>query len=152
MIRLRDALLPAGILLDVEAATYAEAVRKLAEPLRFDERVTAWPELAAALATKAQTAGAHLKYGVTFTHVRTAAVNEFVMTFGRLRQPVRLGGEPIKYIILIAIPAAMDAEYARLLGVMMRVLRDERLCNRFADAVNPEAVLEVLERGETGIT
>ncbi|HEY0792277.1 MAG TPA: PTS sugar transporter subunit IIA [Chthoniobacterales bacterium] len=151
MIRLRDALPPGNILLNLDVETYAEAVQRLAEPLRSDPRVSSWQELAAALTAKAQGPTAHLKYGVTLVHVRTTAVLDFVMTFGRLRQPVLDQAEPIQYILLIGIPIAMDAEYARLLGVLMRVLRDERLCAAFQRAQRPEEILAVFERGEAGL-
>jgi mannitol/fructose-specific phosphotransferase system IIA component (Ntr-type) len=151
MIRLRDALLPGNILLDLAAETYEAAIQHLAEPLRSDPRVSSWPELAAALTAKAQAPRAHLKYGVSLVHVRTAAVLDFVMTFGRLCRPVLDHAEPIQYILLIGIPIAMDAEYARLLGVLMRVLRDERLCEPFRRAQRPEEILAVFERGEAGL-
>jgi len=151
MIRLRDALSPGNILLDPDAETYEEAIQSLLEPLRSDPRVSSWHELAAALKVKAQGPTAHLRYGVALVHVRTAAVVDFVMTFGRLRRPVLDHAEPIQFILLIGIPTAMDAEYARLLGVLMRVLRDERLCAAFHRAQRPEEILAVFERGEAGV-
>jgi len=152
MIRLRAALRPEHIVLDLHAATLADAIHSLAEPLRADPRVAAaWLELVAMWDAKAQTPGIHLKYGVVLIHARTKAVVDFVMAFGRLQTPVLKHGEPIRFILLIGIPTAMDAEYARLVGVLMRVLRDERLCRGFLEAKRPEEVLAILERGEGAV-
>jgi mannitol/fructose-specific phosphotransferase system IIA component (Ntr-type) len=148
MIRLRAALRPEHIVLDLNAATLADAIPRLAEPLRGDPRVAAWLELVEAWDARARTPGVHLKYGVVLVHARTKAVVDFVMAFGRLQTPVVEHGEPIRFILLIGIPTAMDAEYARLVGVLMRVLRDERLCGGFLEAKRPEEVLAILERGK----
>ena len=152
MIPLRAALEPGQIVLDLEAVALPEAVRKLAETLRSDPRVGSWPELAAAWQAKVEGPGLPVRAGVAFVHARTKAVSELVMSFGRLHTPVADGGEPIQFILLIGIPKAIDAEYARLVGALMRVLRDQRLCNAFRGAKRPEEVLTILERAEAAVT
>jgi mannitol/fructose-specific phosphotransferase system IIA component (Ntr-type) len=151
MIRFREALASGQIVLDLEAATVSEAIRKLAETLRSDPRVGSWPELEAAWQAKAQTAVVPIRTGVAFFHARTKAVSELVMGFGRLRTPVPDRGELVRFILLLGIPKAIDAEYARLVGALMRVLRDQRLCESFQHAQRPEEVLGLIERAEAAV-
>ncbi|MBV9491976.1 MAG: PTS sugar transporter subunit IIA [Verrucomicrobia bacterium] len=148
MIRVKAVLEPEHVLLDVPAANMLEAVEALAGSLRSDRRVVAWPEVAAAWRAKAEAAHTHLRHGVALLHARTRAVSDLVMAFGRLAAPIMDQGEPIRFVLLIGIPDTMDAEYARLVGALMRVLRDERLCAAFHKATRPEQVLAILDRGE----
>lgn len=149
MMRFRAALESAQIVLDLEAVTLSEAIRKLAETLRSDSRVGSWPELTAAWQAKGSGRLVPVRTGVAFIHARTKAVSDLVMTFGRLQSPVPDHGELIAFIILVGIPAAIDADYARLIGALMRALRDQRLCAAFRDAQRPEDVLSILKRAET---
>lgn len=151
MMRFRAALESAQIILDLEAGTLAEATRKLSETLRSDPRVRSWRELVAAWEAKASGHVVPVRTGVAFIHARTKAVSDLVMSFGRLHTLVPDRGEPIRFIVLMGIPTAIDAEYARLVGALMRVLRDQRLCQAFHDAKRPEDVLSILERAETAV-
>jgi mannitol/fructose-specific phosphotransferase system IIA component (Ntr-type) len=151
MMRFRAALESAQIVLDLEAATLAEAIRKLAETLRSDPRVGSWRDLVAAWEAKASSHVVPVRTGVVFIHTRTKAVSDLVMSFGRLHTPVPDDGELIGFIFLMGIPTAIDAEYARLVGALMRVLRDQRLCEAFHDAKRPEDVQAILERAETAV-
>ncbi|MBV8900653.1 MAG: PTS sugar transporter subunit IIA [Verrucomicrobia bacterium] len=151
MMRFRAALESAQIVLDLEAVTLTEAIRKLAETLRSDSRVGAWPELAAAWQAKGNGRLVPVRTGVAFIHARTKAVSDLVMAFGRLHTPVPDHEGLIRFLILIGIPATIDADYARLIGALMRALRDQRLCAAFHDAERPEDVLAILERAETAV-
>lgn len=151
MMRFRAALESAQIVLDLEAVTLEEAIRKLAETFRSDPRVGSWPELAAAWQAKGTGHVVPVRIGVAFIHARTKAVSDLVMGFGRLQTPVRDHGDLIRFIILMGIPATIDAEYARLVGALMRVLRDQRLCQAFHEAKRPEEVLAILERAEAAV-
>lgn len=152
MIRLRAALESSQIVLDLEAVTFSEAIRKLAETLRSDPRVGSWPELLSAWQVKVDNPVVPVRTGVAFLHARTRAVSELVMSFGRLRKPLPERGELIQFILLMGIPKAIDAEYARILGALMRVLRDQRLCTAFQNAERPEDVLAILDRAEAAVS
>jgi mannitol/fructose-specific phosphotransferase system IIA component (Ntr-type) len=95
MMRFRAALESAQIVLDLEAATLAEAIRKLAETLRSDPRVGSWRELVAAWEAKGSSHVVPVRTGVVFIHARTKAVSDLVMSFGRLHTPVPAHGELI---------------------------------------------------------
>jgi mannitol/fructose-specific phosphotransferase system IIA component (Ntr-type) len=72
-----------------------------------------------------------------------------VMAFGRLAQPIRRGPGSIRFVLVIGIPETMDADYLRLVGVLMRVFRGGHLRKVLETAKTPEEVLVTFEKGET---
>jgi PTS system nitrogen regulatory IIA component len=62
---------------------------------------------------------------------------------------VRIFAEEIRYVLVIGIPETMDADYLRLVGVLMRVFRDDRIRATLDSARTAEAVLKIFEEGET---
>ncbi|MBV8329419.1 MAG: PTS sugar transporter subunit IIA [Verrucomicrobia bacterium] len=149
MIRIRGTLLPENVLLDIEAKSVDEAVREVTESLRRDSRVSNWQEFLRNLRAREATGKTNLGFGITLPHVRTPAVNNMVMAFGRTARPLYDGELPIRFVVLVGIPRMMDSEYLRLLGNLMRVFRDEQLRNKLLDAQNPAEVVQIFERAET---
>jgi fructose PTS system EIIA component len=149
MIRIRGTLLPENVLLDIEAKSVDEAVREVTQSLRRDSRVSNWQEFLRNLRAREATGKTNPGSGITLAHVRTSAVNNMIMAFGRTASPLYDGELPIQFVVLVGIPRTMDSEYLRLLGNLMRVFRDEQLRNKLLDAQNPAVVVQIFERGET---
>lgn len=149
MIRIRGTLLPENVLLDIEAKSVDEAVREVTESLRRDNRVSNWQEFLRNLRARDATGKTNLGFGIMLPHVRTSAVNNMVMAFGRTAKPLYDGELPTQFVVLVGIPRTMDSEYLRLLGNIMRVFRDEQLRNKLLDAQTPAEVIQIFERGET---
>jgi mannitol/fructose-specific phosphotransferase system IIA component (Ntr-type) len=149
MIRIRGTLLPENVLLDVDAKSVDEAVRQVIESLRHDDRVSNWQEFLRNLRAREATGKTNPGLGITLPHVRTSAVNNMVMAFGRTVEPLFDGDVPIQFVVIVGIPRTMDSEYLRLLGNLMRVFRDEQLRNKLLTAENPADVIEIFERGGT---
>jgi mannitol/fructose-specific phosphotransferase system IIA component (Ntr-type) len=150
MIRIREALLPDHILLNLNAQSRDEAVQQLVESLRSDTRVTDWQEFLRALRKRDAAGKVKLGYGLAIPHARTSAVTKMVMAFGRLKEPVQETDGPIRFIILIGIPETMDAEYLRLVGTLMRIFRSEKLRNKLLDTEKSAQIIGIFERVETG--
>ena len=89
----------------------------------------------------------NLELGLTLPHVRTSAVTKMLMAFGRTKEPVQDENVPIQFVILVGVPRAMDSEYLRLVGTLMRVFRDEKLRSDLLHAENPEEIIRVFEQG-----
>jgi mannitol/fructose-specific phosphotransferase system IIA component (Ntr-type) len=151
MIKLRGTLLPDHILLDLDLETREEAIRRVAETLRSDPRVADWPQFFRTLKERDANAKINLQYGVTVPHARTSAVTAMVMAFGRLKQPVVGADGQIHFVIVFGIPETMDAEYLRLVGTLMRVFRNEQLRHRLYKAEKPSQVVNIFEKGESGL-
>ena len=149
MIRIRDILRPENVQLAIDARSREEAIHQVAELLRSDARVKDWKEFYRVLKERDAAGNSDLGSGVTLPHIRTAAVNDMVMAFGRLVAPVQGDQGPIRFVMVIGIPKTMDADYLRLVGILMRVFRSDELRTQLEQAKKPAQVLDVFEHGET---
>jgi mannitol/fructose-specific phosphotransferase system IIA component (Ntr-type) len=149
MNRIREILLPKQILLDVKAATRDEAIKIVADSLKGDNRIIDWPRFETTLSECQRSAKINIGLGLTIPHNRTNSVTSMVMAFGRLELPIRRGPASIRFVLLIGIPETMDADYLRLVGVLMRAFRDPELQKTLETAKTPEEVLSAFEKGET---
>ncbi len=150
MIRVRGTLLPEHVLLDLTVRSREEVIRELSASLRSDTRITDWKEFMRALAEREAVGETNLHFGLTLPHVRTASVTKMLMAFGRLTEPLSLKDGPLQFAVLIGIPRAMDAEYLRIVGILMRVFRNEKLRQKLLLAHQPKEIIQIFENGETG--
>jgi mannitol/fructose-specific phosphotransferase system IIA component (Ntr-type) len=151
MIRISEILSPEQILLDVRAFTREEAIHAVAETLRRDERVKDWNQFLTSLNECDRRSRLNLELGITIPHSRTSSVTEMVMAFGRLTTPLSTSTGQLSYILVIGIPDTMDAEYLRLVGVLLRVFREEELRRRLDEAKTSAEVLKVFADGERSL-
>jgi len=149
MIRIREILLPENVLLDLPAGSREEGIRKVAESLKTDTRIVDWEQFYRDLLERDECAKVNLQFGVTLPHTRTDAVTRMVMAFGRLARPVQNSDELIQFILMFGIPKTMDAEYLRLVGVLMRVFRSEESRRDLLTADKSGKILGAFERAET---
>jgi mannitol/fructose-specific phosphotransferase system IIA component (Ntr-type) len=149
MIRIREILLPENVLLDLPAGSREEGIQKVAESLKADTRILDWEQFYRDLLERDECAKVNLQFGVTLPHTRTDAVTRMVMAFGRLARPVQNSDELIQFILMFGIPKTMDAEYLRLVGVLMRVFRSEESRRDLLTAEKPSKILGAFERAET---
>ena len=152
MNRIRETLLPKQILLDVKATTREEAIKEVTDSLQGDNRIVDWPGFVETLAECARSQKVNIGLGLTIPHNRTDTVTSMVMAFGRLAQPIRRGQASIRFVLVIGIPETMDADYLRLVGVLMRAFREKELRKTLETAETPEEVLSAFEKGETRLT
>lgn len=149
MIRIRDILRPENVRLAIDARSREEAIHQVAELLRSDTGLKDWLDFYRELKERDAAGKTDLGSGVTLPHVRTVAVNDMVMAFGRLVAPVQGDHGPIRFVMVIGIPKTMDADYLRLVGILMRVFRSDELRTQLEQAKKPAQVLDVFEHGET---
>ena len=149
MIRLRDILQPENVQLAIDARSREEAIHQVAELLRSNTHLKDWKEFYRELNERDGGAKTNLGSGLALPHIRTAAVNDMVMAFGRLVAPVDGDHGSIRFVVIIGIPKTMDAEYLRLVGILMRVFRSDELRTQLEQAKKPAEVLDVFEHGET---
>jgi mannitol/fructose-specific phosphotransferase system IIA component (Ntr-type) len=149
MIRLREILHAEHILLDVTAVTREEAVHRVAQALQGDPRVADWREFYNLLVQQQTRCQVNLGFGLALPHARTDAVTDMVMAFGRLSQPIEDGNGLVQCIFVIGIPKALDSEYLRLVGLLMRVFRKQNLRDALLRVRESTGVLDLLEEQET---
>ena len=151
MMTLGDILQPANILLDLTATSSAEVIDEVAAPLQHDARVLDWAALRAALQEAAPClANEGSDFAICLPHARTDAVTDMVIGVGRARDGLAFPGtpQPVRYIFCIAVPRAMAADYLRLVGMLMRLLRDHAVESLMRQSETPEAFLAALVRLE----
>jgi mannitol/fructose-specific phosphotransferase system IIA component (Ntr-type) len=149
MIRIKEILFREHIVLGLDAKTREEAVHAAAKTLRGDSRITDWPLFYKTLSESDRSAQTNCRLGLTIPHNRSDTVTGMVMAFARLKAPLKTFLHEIRYVVVIGIPETMDADYLRLVGVLMRVFRDDQLRVALDSASTPEEVLKVFEEGET---
>jgi mannitol/fructose-specific phosphotransferase system IIA component (Ntr-type) len=149
MNRIREILLPKQILLNVKATTREEAIAQVSDSLKGDNRIINWPGFIECLAECERSGKVNIGLGLTIPHGRTDSLTSMVMAFGRLAEPIRRGPASIRYVLVIGIPETMDADYLRLVGVLMRAFRDDQLRKALETVKTPEDVLAAFETGET---
>jgi mannitol/fructose-specific phosphotransferase system IIA component (Ntr-type) len=149
MIRIKEILLPEQIVLELDAKTREEAVHAVAKTLRGDSRIADWPLFYRTLSESERNAQTNCALGLTIPHNRTETVTAMVMAFGRLKVPLKTSLHKIRYVVVLGIPETMDADYLRLVGVLMRVFRDDQLRAELDSASSPEQVLKAFDEGET---
>lgn len=138
MITLENALTIRNIALDVEGADPAAAVEKAVTLLKNDVQMLDWNAFSAAVAEREKKSGTSVGGGLMLPHGRGVFVKELVMSFVRLRTPLAVDGGEVRFIIAVAVPSSMAADYLRLVGALARVFRDEKSQARlesFATAV-----------------
>jgi PTS system fructose-specific IIC component len=150
MIRIKGTLHPENILLDLKAESREEAIHQVAQTLLRDSRVAAWEQFYEQLREQYTSTKINLQFGLTLPHTRTDALNDMVMAFGRLAKPITTSEGEIRFIMVIGIPETMDAEYLRLVGILMRVFRSQELRRLLLEAKGPAEIIETFTAGETG--
>lgn len=154
MITIPDILREEHVSLDAVAKTPEEAVHQIALLLRDDERVPDWRKFYDDLI------GANLPIGepgagfaICIPHARTDAVSEVAMSAGRLAAAVPFGAEksPVRYVFVIGVPTAMNADYLRIIGALARIFRDEKVAARLGQAPDAEAFISLLARKEIAL-
>jgi mannitol/fructose-specific phosphotransferase system IIA component (Ntr-type) len=151
MIRIRETLLPEHILLNIAAYSRENAIEQLADALRSDTRISDWQEFLAASRNHEAVGKVNLRDGLTLMHVRTSALTKMLMAFGRLTHPLQEKEGPLQFVVLVGTPQAMDSEYLRLVGTLMRVFRNDKLREKLLQAEIPADIIKIFEKGETGM-
>ncbi len=149
MIRFREALRPENVLLDIKVGTREEAVRRVAQSLQQDARVVDWRQFYNQLIDKESKSKATYDFGLALVHIRTNAVNEMVMAFGRLLPPLEERNSFLQFLFVIGVPKALDSEYLRVVGLLMRIFRDAKSRKSLLEATEPAVSLELFEQEET---
>ena len=149
MNRIKEILLPEHVLLDVKATNREEAIQAVTVSLKGDSRIIDWPRFNATLSECDRSAKINVGLGLTIPHNRTNTLTSMVMAFGRLATPIPCGASQIRFVLIIGIPETMDADYLRLVGVLMRVFRDRDLRKKLETGKTPAVILHAFEQGET---
>lgn len=155
MITIADALTPEHVRIDLRAESFEDAITELVVSLKQDERVDDWQSLVTSLRARPPCKVSDAaEFGICIPHVRTNAVNAIVMSAGHCEHPLMLPdcARPIRYFFCIAVPQAMAADYLRIAGALMRLLKDPEAERAVREAASPGAFVAALSRLERKLT
>ncbi|HEX8372522.1 MAG TPA: PTS sugar transporter subunit IIA [Chthoniobacterales bacterium] len=144
MITLEEALTIRNVALDVEEPDAPAAVAKAVGLLKNDPQMLDWEAFSESVVEREKKNGTSVGGGLMLPHGRGGFVNELLMSFVRLRTPVMVEGEEVRYVIAVAVPSSMAADYLRLVGALARVFRDEKSTARLEEFVTSRDLLDWL--------
>ncbi len=150
MITIGDILKESSIDLGLKMANREEAIFHVASLLKEDARVTDWNSFYAGLKSKDPCLATASDLRICIPHTRTDSVNDMVMSAGRSDGGIRMAGgsAPIHFIFVIGVPAALAADYLRIIGALARIFRSPEAEARFGNAQSPAEFLQLLGAAE----
>jgi PTS system nitrogen regulatory IIA component len=150
MITVADGLRPEHVALEVRERSAVDAISVVAALLRNDERVLDWEPLFEGLHQAAPCLPATPEFAICIPHVRTDQVTSLVMSVGRSREGIVFPGSPApaRYIFCIGVQLALAADYLRIVGLLVRAVKDPGSEAKLRSAANGLEFVETLSHFE----
>ena len=151
MMTIADLLPPENVCLDLLTPSSDQAIEQVANLLRSDPDVVDWGKLYATLRLATPCAAERgCNFGICIPHARTSAVSGMVMSVGRSDDGILFPGCPhvIRYVFCIGVPATLDTDYLRIVGLLARILKNPETEAQLRDAPTPAEFVETLSRLE----
>lgn len=150
MITIGSTLRPATVTLELKATTPASALHEVAAMVRDDERVKDWEALIEDLGDTVGCVVDEAGSAICLPHARTDAVKAMVMCAGRSPEGIVYPGTEklVRYLFVIAVPKAMAPEYLRIVGALMRILRQDAVERALRNCGTPAEFQEILKNSE----
>jgi mannitol/fructose-specific phosphotransferase system IIA component (Ntr-type) len=152
MITIEDTLATDRIALGLAAADHHEAIGLVADLLQNVSEVLHWPVLFEGMRKSWPClAGEDGDFAICLPHARTDAVSSMVMSIGRFDRGVPFPdcAQPVRYLFCIGVPKAMANDYLRIVGLLVRILRDKAAEADLRTAETPGKFLAGLSALET---
>ncbi len=133
-----EILHPSDVSLALRARDKAAAIEEVLGQVRGEERVGNWERLRAAVLARDAPAIEHDGVGICIAHGRTDAVTGLILAAGRSGDGIEFPEiEARVHLVFVAgIPAAMNSEYLRLVGAIVRVCRNPAQRRQLLEAVD----------------
>lgn len=87
--------------------------------------------------------------GVALPHVKTDAVSQICVAFGRSRQGIEfdaLDGNPVSFFFLILAPTKVTDDYLKVLSSISGIMKNESVRKQILAAKSPDEVFKLLDR------
>jgi len=153
MITIPDILTPRQVLLELAATTAEAAILEVAQQLRGNDRVLDWGKFVDALRTGSSCVSNENGYGICIPHARTPHVGSMVMAAGRSQKGVFFPepGIQVHYLFVIGVPAALAADYLRIIGALARTFRSPKSEAALREAETKEEFIRLLGANERSL-
>jgi PTS system nitrogen regulatory IIA component len=147
MIAIADTLDSDCVALNLTSTTSREAIEETASLLRGQLPVLDWEDLRANLHKSAPClTEADGTFSLCLPHARTDSVTTMVMSVGISRVGVPMSGceVPVRYIFCIGVPRTMANDYLRIVGLLVRILKDPQTELRLRTAASGDEFVQRL--------
>lgn len=134
---------PACAVVEMEASSRDEAVKKAAELLRDDPHIGSWDAFWKAIGPRQIVDLEGCDGGVCLVHGRSDTITGLAVAVARLQHGCK--GCP-RLVFVFAIPSAMAEEYLRAVGSLARFCRDHDSLASMLSAPDASALARILER------
>jgi PTS system nitrogen regulatory IIA component len=154
MITLADTLTPRHIALEPDVQDRAGAILQTAALLRDDPRVVDWDDLYSLLCRSLPCrCEDEDDFAICLPHARTDSVTSMVMSVSRFTPPLEFpeSAKAVRYLFVIGAPVAMAADYLRIVGLLVRVVRSPTSEAALRQARTSEEFLEILTSFEVNL-
>ena len=147
MISIADTVTPERVELGLIAFDQQAAIRQVADLLQNVSAVLDWETLYKGLCEAspclAESGG---EFSICLPHTRTDAVSSMVMSVGRFDSGVAFPKcpQPVRYIFCIGVPKALANDYLRIVGLLVRILREPVEETRLFTAETPSDFVDRL--------
>jgi len=134
------------ILLDTEAKSKEDIIKKLAKLIESEDRLNDCDSYVEQVFKREEEFATSFGFEVAIPHGKSDAVKSAALAFARLKNEVQWSDEEkVKYVFLIAVPESEAGNrHLRILAQISRGLMKEEFRNKLKSAENKEELLQAL--------
>jgi len=137
-----------AIMIPLETTDKADCLQQMAEGLAAAGAVTDKEAYVAALKQREATGSTGIGFQVAIPHGKSAGVARAAIAFAKPAQPLdwdSLDGQPVKAVIMIAVPEGAGNEHLQILISISRKLIDEQFRDALLSVDSADELIALLE-------
>ncbi|MBI3298352.1 MAG: DUF21 domain-containing protein [Elusimicrobia bacterium] len=150
---LADVVVPAAVVVGLEAASSEDAIRALLDRLCAAEPAIRREEALRAVLERERLLSSAVGRGVAVPHARIGSINRAYVALGRVTKPVSFAAAPdsvpIRLIFLILAPTGSAVVQLRILARIASLASNESIRRRMLRAKTTDAMLELIRTADT---
>ena len=137
---------------NLDSTTKEEAIRELSKLLLEHNVINNEDQYIQAVLDRENHSTTGVGNGIAIPHGKSSSVDKTSIVFAKSKQPIEwdsLDGKPVDIIFLLAIKGEDQGDtHLKILSEIAMKLMDDDVVQNLKQAVQPEAVIEILEKGE----
>lgn len=136
------------IILNLDAADKNDAVRKLASFAYLEGKINSQDKFINSVFEREKTCTTGVGNGIAIPHGKSGAVNEALIVFGKLNNPIEwesIDENPVDLIFLLGVPdGGVDNLHLKILAQLSRKLVHEDFVQSLRDSETRDEIFEAL--------
>jgi len=151
---LKDTIAAGGVVLDLEAQTAEEAIRKLAASIPIHHLPEGADVAGLALARERQMS-TDMGSGVAIPHARCRGLTKPLIVFGRSAEGIKFSEtatDPVRLIFLLVTPAERPNLQVFCLAQLASIAQSEFVRERLYRATTPQDLLDIIAAADPAVT